>query len=140
MQLLEMVFSDSSGVIPDMELSENDAIFVAESRIIRDLAAKGSCIIIGRCADFVLHDRPNCFRVFVRADMQQARNRVEGEYGIPMGKAEAEIEKIDKERAAYYWRYTGKRWADVENYDLVLNSTKTGIDKAVKMIKDAIQQ
>lgn len=68
-QLLEMVFSDSSGVIPDMELSENDAIFVAESRIIRDLAAKGSCIIIGRCADFVLHDRPNCFRVFVRADM-----------------------------------------------------------------------
>lgn len=57
-----------------------------------------------------------------------------------MGKAEAEIEKIDKERAAYYWRYTGKRWDDVENYDLVLNSTKTGIDKVVKMIKDAIQQ
>lgn len=140
MQLLEMAFSDSGGVIPDMKLSEDDAIFVTESRIIRDLAAKGSCIIIGRCADFVLRDRPNCFRVFVRADMAQAKNRVVEEYSISMDNAEAEIERVDKERAAHYWRYTGKRWADAENYDLVLNSSKMGIDRAVSMIKDAAQQ
>lgn len=137
MQLLEMVFADSGGVLPDMELSEDDAIFVTESRIIRDLAAKGSCIIIGRCADFVLRDRPNCFRVFVRSDVEQAKNRVVEEYRAPSEKAVAEIEKVDKERAAHYWRYTGKRWADSENYDLVLNSSKTGITKAVKMIREA---
>lgn len=140
MQLLEMVFADGGGVLPDMELSEDDAIFVTESRIIRDLAAKGSCVIIGRCADFVLRDRPNCFRVFVRADMQQARNRVVEEYSIPIENAETEIEKVDKERATHYWRYTGKKWSDAENYDLVLNSSKTGINKAVKMIKDAALQ
>ncbi|MUT97798.1 MAG: cytidylate kinase-like family protein [Bacteroides uniformis] len=64
--------------------------------------------MIGRCADFVLRDRPNCFRVFVRADMQQARNRVVEEYSIPIENAETEIEKVDKERATHYWRYTGK--------------------------------
>lgn len=137
MQLLEMVFSDSGGVLPDMKLSEDDAIFVTESRIIRELAAKGSCIIIGRCADFILRDRSNCFRVFVRSDAQQSKNRVIEEYQIPSENAAAEIEKVDKERATHYWRYTGKRWADSENYDLVLNSSKTGITKAVKMIREA---
>lgn len=140
MQLLEMVFSDSGGVIPDMKLSEDDAIFVNESRIIRELATKGSCIIIGRCADFVLRDRPDCFRVFVRADMEQARNRVVEEYGITPQNAEAEIERINKERSTHYWKYTRKRWNDAENYDLVLNSSKMGINKAVAMIRDAVRQ
>lgn len=140
MQLLEMVFSDSGGVIPDMKLSEDDAIFVNESRIIRELATKGSCVIIGRCADFVLRDRPDCFRVFIRADMEQARNRVVEEYGITPQNAEAEIERINKERSTHYWKYTRKRWNDAENYDLVLNSSKMGIDKAAAMIRDVIRQ
>ena len=140
MQLLEMVFSDSGGVLPDMELSEDDAIFVTESRIIRNLAAKGSCIIIGRCADFVLRDRPNCFRVFVRADIEPAQSRVVEEYNIAVENAEAEIERVNKERATHYWRYTGKRWDDTENYDLVLNSSRTGIERAVNIIKNATQR
>ncbi len=139
-QLLEMVFSDSGGVLPDMELSEDDAIFVTESRIIRNLAAKGSCIIIGRCADFVLRDRPNCFRVFVRADIEQARNRVVEEYDIAVENAGVEIERVNKERATHYWRYTGKRWDYAENYDLVLNSSRTGIERAVNIIKNATQR
>lgn len=137
-QLLEMVFSDSGGVIPDMELSEDDAIFVTESRIIRDLAAKGSCIIIGRCADFVLRDRPNCFRVFIQADMEQAKNRVVEEYGIVATDAENAIERVNKERSAHYWRYTGKKWADAKNYDLVLNSSTIGIDNVVSMLREAV--
>lgn len=139
MQLLEMVFAEGGGVIPEMELSADDAIFVTESRIIRDLVAKGSCIIIGRCADFVLRDRTGCFRVFVRAEMEQARKRVVEEYGISSENATVEIERIDKERSNHYWRYTGKRWTDAENYDLVLNSSKMGIDKAVEMIRNAVQ-
>lgn len=140
MQLLEMVFAESGGVRPDMKLSEDDAIFVTESRIIHDLAAKGSCIIIGRCADFVLRSRAECFRVFVRADMEQARKRVVEEYGIVPENAEAEIEKVNKERSNHYWRYTGRKWADAENYDLVLNSSKTGIEKAVGIIRDAVRK
>ena len=140
MQLLEMVFVEGGGVIPEMELSADDAIFVTESRIIRDLAAKGSCIIIGRCADFVLRDHAGCFRVFVRAEMEQARKRVVEEYGISSENATVEIERIDKERSNHYWRYTGKRWTDAENYDLVLNSSKMGIDKTVEMIRNAVQR
>lgn len=140
MQLLEMIFSDSGGVMPDMELSEDDAIFVTESRIIRDLAAKGPCIIIGRCADFVLHNRHNCFRVFVQADIEQAKNRVVEEYGISPANAEKEIERVDKERSAHYWRYTGKNWADAKNYDLVLNSSTIGIPNAARVIRDAVRQ
>ena len=138
MQLLEMIFSDAGGVLPDMELSEDDAIFVTESKIIRGLATKGACIIIGRCADYVLHDRPDCFRVFVKTDIQHARDRVIEKYGIAPEKADYEIEKVNKERAAYYWRYTGKKWSDAGNYDLVLNSSVTGIENAAKMIKDAV--
>lgn len=124
MQLLEMVFAEGGGVLPDMELSEVDAIFVTESRIIRDLAAKGSCIIIGRCADFVLRNCTECFRVFVWADMEQARKRVVEEYGIVSENAEDKIEKINKERSNHYWRYTGRKWADADNYDLVLKVLK----------------
>lgn len=140
MQLLETVVAEGGGVLPDMELSEDDAIFVTESRIIRDAAAKGSCVIIGRCADFVLRNRTECFRVFVRADIEQARKRVVEKYGITPDNAEAEIEKINRERSNHYWRYTGRKWADVDNYDLVLNSSKTGIDKAVGMIRDAVRR
>lgn len=140
MQLLEMVFAESGGVQPDMKLSEDDAIFVTESRIIRDLAAKGSCIIIGRCADFILRNRAESFRVFVRADMEQARKRVVAEYGIAPENAETEIEKVNRERSNHYWRYTGRKWADAENYDLVLNSSRTGIEKAVGMIRDAVRK
>lgn len=140
MQLLEMVFAEGGGVMPEMELSDNDAIFVTESRIIRNLAAKSSCIIIGRCADFILRDHPGCFRVFVRADMEQAQERVVTEYGIPSENVANEIDRIDKERSSHYWQYTGKRWDDAENYDLVMNSSKVGIDKAVGIIQEAIRK
>lgn len=140
MQLLEMVFAKSGGVLPEMELSDDDAIFVTESRIIRNLAMKSSCIIIGRCADFILRDRPECFRVFVRTDMEQARKRVVTEYGTPSETAAGEIDRINKERSNHYWQYTGKRWDDAENYDLVVNSSKVGIDKAAGMIQEAIRK
>lgn len=140
MQLLEMVFAEGGGVLPEMKLSNDDAIFVTESRIIRNLSSKSSCIIIGRCADFILGDRPECFRIFVRTDMEQARKRVVAEYGTPAEIAASEIDRINKERSNHYWQYTGKRWDDAENYDLVVNSSKVGIDKTVGMILEAIRK
>ena len=100
MQLLEMIFSDAGGVLPDMELSEDDAIFVTESKIIRGLATNGACIIIGRCADYVLHDRPDCFRVFVKTDIQYARDRVIEEDGISPEKQITKSKRLTR-RAPY---------------------------------------
>lgn len=138
MDLLEMIVADSGGIEPEMELSVDDAIFVTESRIIRNLSTRGACVIIGRCADFLLKDVPGCFRVFVRSDSKFATQRVTEQYGIPNPKAAETISHINRERANHYWRYTGMRWGDAENYDLVVNSSKTGIDKAAEIIRSAI--
>lgn len=138
MELLKMIFSDSSGVLPEMELSDDDAIFVTESRIIRKLATEGPCVIIGRLADFLLKRNPHCFRVFVCSDIESAISRVTREYGIPDQKAEEEIHRINKERANHYWRYTGQRWGDTRNYDLVVNTSRIGIDKTIEIIRSVI--
>ena len=121
-----------------MELSDDDAIFVTESRIIRKLATEGPCVIIGRLADFLLKRNPHCFRVFVCSDIESAISRVTREYGIPDQKAEEEIHRINKERANHYWRYTGQRWGDTRNYDLVVNTSRIGIDKTIEIIRSVI--
>lgn len=138
MELLKMIFADSSGMLPEMELSDDDAIFVTESRIIRRLAAQGPCVIIGRLADFLLKQNPHCFRVFVYSDIESAINRISRKYNLPAPKAEEEINRINKKRANHYWRYTGQRWGDTDNYDLVVNVSRIGIDKTVEIIRSAI--
>lgn len=136
--VLEMIFADGSGILPEMELSEEDAIFVTESRIIRNMAKKGPCVVIGRCADFLFKDNPNCFRVFIRSDKESAHRRVINQYHISEDKADDEINRVNQERANHYWRYTRKHWGNTDNYDLVVNSSKIGIDGAVNIIKEAI--
>ena len=138
MELLKMIFADSSGILPEMELSDDDAIFVTESRIIRKLSQQGPCVIIGRLADFLLKHNPRCFRVFVCSDIETAISRVTREYGIPAQKAEEEILRVNKERANHYWKYTGQRWGDTGNYDLAVNSSRIGIDKTIEIIRSAI--
>lgn len=138
MDLLEMIFAEGSGILPEMKLSEDDSIFVTESRIIRNLAQRGACVVIGRCADFLFKDNPNCFRVFIRSDKESAYKRVVDQYHISEQQADGEISRINQERANHYWRYTRKRWGDTDNYDLVLNSSKVHIDDAVDIIRSAI--
>ena len=138
MELLKMIFADSSGFLPEMELSDDDAIFVTESRIIRKLSSQGPCVIIGRLADFLLKQNPHCFRVFICSDIDFAIGRVTSEYNIPEQKAEEEILRVNKERANHYWRYTGQRWGDSGNYDLVVNVSRIGIPKTIEIIRSAV--
>lgn len=138
-QLIEMIFADGTGISPEMALSEEDAIFVTESRLIRGKAAASPCIIIGRCADFILRDNPNCVKVFIRSDADDAVSRAVKEYDIPAEKAKDVIMSINKERATHYWQYTGNKWADSDNYDMVINSSKTGIEGAVSIIKTLVE-
>lgn len=138
LELLQMIFADGSGVRPEMELSDDDAIFVTESRIVRQLPAQGPCVIIGRLADYLLKDNPHCFRVFIRSDMQTAVDRATREYGIPARQAEEEVRRVNRERAAHYWRYTGQRWGDADNYDLMVNTSQIGIEKTAEIIRSAI--
>ena len=119
--------------------SLKDEIFYTQKNIIRDFAAKGSCIIVGRCADYALEENPNVLSIFIKADMQDRIRRIAKLYDLSDAKAKDKITKIDKQRASYYNYYTSKRWGEVDSYDLCLNSSVFGIDGTVDMIKQAIE-
>lgn len=110
-------------------------LFNYQAKIIRELAETESCIIIGRCADYVLKDYDNVLSVFVHAPMDFRMMRAANVHSMPPKELERYINKIDKRRAAYYKYYTGREWTDGRNYDLCLNSSKLGIEKCVDEIK-----
>ena len=96
--------------------------------MIRNLVKKGPCVIVGRCADFVLKGRKNVIKVFIYADLDERKQRIEHVYKEAKGKALDKIEKTDKQRASYYEHYTGKKFGEMTNYDMCLNSSIIGID------------
>lgn len=113
----------------------NDQAFFAQSEVIRELAAAGSCIIVGRCSDYILADNPNCIKVFIHAPRSERLLRCREVYGFPEEGLEARILKADKGRSNYYNYYTGNVWGAMRRYDLTVNSALTGIDGAVSLIE-----
>lgn len=132
-KLWELVFTDKS--IPEsMNPSHDDAIFVAQSRTIRDVAAQGSCVIIGRMANWVLRDRKNCLKVFVTSDMPSAIDAIVKKDHLNPEEARHKIERVNRGRANHYLQYSGRHWTDARNYDLVVNVSAIGIDRSVELI------
>ena len=115
-------------------LSLDDRIFLAQSDIIRKVAEEGACVIVGRCADYVLRERENVFNIFVRASMEFRLERVVKLYGVESKKAADVILKNDKRRGNYYNYHVGEKWNNLNNYDLVVSSDVMGIDNVVKCI------
>ena len=116
-----------------------DNLFNYQAKVIRELAEEESCIIIGRCADYVLKDDPNVLRLFFFAPKEDCIVRVMEHDGITGRDAENKIEKIDKHRADYYKYYTGKDWYDARNYDFCLDTTSMGYEKLVEVVKNFIE-
>jgi len=123
------------------DLPLNDQVFIMQSRIIRELAAQGPCVILGRCGDYVLREQPNVVRVFVYAPedfrVRYAMNSPDFRDKTEKDIREA-IAKTDKRRAAYYNYYTQNRWGDAHSYDLALNA-ELGRDACVDIILRAVQ-
>ena len=117
--------------------SIQDKTFLHQSGIIREIAEKGSCVIVGRCADYVLKNNPSLLRVFIYADPESRKYRIEHVYHESPGTEEEQLLKTDKKRAAYYQHYTGRKFGDAQNYDICLNSGMLGIEECVKLIQDA---
>ncbi len=115
-------------------LNKSDELFIKESNLIKEVADKESCVIIGRCADFILKDRKNVLKVFISSDMDDKIQRATEYYNIDSKDAEKEINKINKLRANHYKYYTGKNWQDSSNYDLCINSNLFGVEKTADMI------
>ena len=117
-----------------MAVPINDALFIAQSEIIRELSESENCVIVGRCADYILDDHSKKVKVFVQGDMPDKIHRIMERAGIKESEAKDRIAKKDKKRAAYYNYYTGNKWGKPENYNLVVSTSKIGIDGAAKVI------
>ncbi|MDE5898701.1 MAG: cytidylate kinase-like family protein [Treponemataceae bacterium] len=117
-----------------------DQIYIAQTKVINELADKGSCVIVGRCADYILKERKNLLRVFIYSDMEHRIERAVQLYGMLQQTAQKEIQKSDKERARHYTIFTDKTWGERAKYDLLLNSGSIGVEKCADLICDMAAQ
>ena len=130
---LKSVYAQNKNTV-EQSMAPDDVLFVAESKIVQEAAAKEDCVIVGRCADFVLDGQPGLIRVFCCAGLDDARQRCVQEYGLPADKAESEIKRVNRKRMAHYEYYTGRKWGDPHHYDLVVNTSHVSIEEACRMI------
>lgn len=120
-------------------LSNDDNLFIAESNAIKEIASKGSCIIVGRCADYILKNNDNVFSVFLYNTDESKVNRAVKYYGLNEKNALKEIQKINKSRENHYKYYTNKNWKDMSNYSLAINVDTFGVEKTADIIKESIK-
>lgn len=109
-------------------------LYAVQSAIIKKLAQKGSCVIVGRCADYVLKDYPGCINVFICASKEDRKNRVMDKYHLSERKAAEKMKKIDRERKYYYETYSGKEWASIQSHQILMNSSLLGKEKIVEYL------
>lgn len=118
-------------------LSNADKIWIGQKKVIRELAEKGACVIVGRCADYVLRERTDCMNVFVYADKKYRAERIVTQYGEREVEPEKRLEDKDKKRRLNYKYFTDQEWGKRQNYHLCIDSGFTGIEKAVELIVSA---
>lgn len=121
--------------IDSVGLPLNEKIFLVQSQVIKEVAKEGPCVIVGRSANYVLQDNPNCINIFLQADLPDRVARAVNTYHHDPQGAEAMVIKTDKRRANYYNYFTGGKWGKAENYDLILNTSRMDLDKIVEVIK-----
>jgi len=112
----------------------NESLFKIQSDIMRNLAEEGSCIFVGRCADYVMKDERNCLNIFIGADTEDRIRRIAESHKVTEDKAKEMIEKTDKGRSGYYKYFSGKSWGTAESYHLCVNSSLLGIDETALLI------
>ena len=113
----------------------NDKLFLLQSEVIKEYAQKGSCVIIGRCADYVLRDESNVLRLFIYGDLDHRQERIKERHPeVKPSQIIDVINKTDKRRASYYNFYTGNKWGRYDNYDMAINSSTLGIEGTARLI------
>lgn len=134
--LLSYAFAGAGSRQPMNGLSTDDFLWVIQCKVILDLAEKGPCVIVGRCADYILRECEDCLNVFIHANIPFRADRIVRLYGESEVKPEKRLEEKDKRRKAYYKHYTGRDWGMFTNYDLSLNTSVVGIERAAQIIVD----
>ena len=123
---------------PMPEMSFNDKLFIMQSNIIQAAAQKGQCVIVGRCADYVLRDKFRCANIFIHTSLENRIKQIQERYSLDEKTAKEQITKIDKQRANYYNYYSDKKWGHIDGYHLVIDSC-IGVDHCVDIIQKFIE-
>ena len=135
--LFSYAFSGANGHINHQTMSgmtAEDFLWAMQCKVILELAEQGPCVIVGRCADYILREREDCLHVFVHANIPYRADRVVRLYGATDKDPEKRLEEKDKQRKAYYKHYTGQDWGMYTNYDLSLNTAVVGVERAAQLI------
>lgn len=130
----------TEGSIAGVNYLSNDSLFKIQSDVIRDLAAQGSCVFVGRCSDYILREDPACVNVFICAPKKFRANRIAEMYNCNLDKAEDMIERTDKKRAEFYNYYSYKTWGRASTYHLCIDSSVFGIEGTCDFIKEFIDR
>ena len=126
---LSTILSDRSN-----GLTNQDRLWSIQSRVITELAEQGPCVIVGRCADYVLREKADCLTVFIHASLEKRAERIVKEYGETDESPEDRVKDKDKRRESYYGFYTDMKFGDARHYDLCLDSGELGLDKCVDIV------
>lgn len=133
-------YSYASRISSAGTVSMSDRLFLVQNDVLKKIAAEGSCVIVGRCAGYVLNEDFNCLRAFFHANMEDKID-----YVIKIGaapdakKAKEVVARIDKKRANYFNYYTSEKWGSKESNDIILNSSEIGIDGCVEILEKMVQ-
>lgn len=133
------LYSFGNGFSSMGDLPVNDQLYILQHKIIRQLSNEKPCLFVGRCADHVLKDNPNCVNIFLYADLESRVKRTIERSDVDPERAEQAVNKADKVRANYYSFYSGKKWGHPENYDLCLNTTDLTTEQCVEIIINYIK-
>lgn len=133
--LYQMILQDYEAPL-DKSLSYDDALFVTQSKVIRRIASEKPCVIVGRCANYILKDRPNTLNIFLFADMAHKVERAIVTYGLTAEQAPDKIAGIDKSRKEHYFHYTGQEWGDSRNYNATFDTGMIPIDQVAEIVED----
>lgn len=115
-------------------LTSQDQLWLIQRKVILELAEKGPCVIVGRCADYILREEADCLTAFIHASMEKRAERIVQVYGEREETPEKRLRDKDKRRAAYYQFYTDMAWGDARHYDVALDSGALGIEKCVSTL------
>lgn len=118
-------------------ISMLDKLYIEQTKIIEEIAQEGNCVIVGRCADYILREYEDCLHVFIHADMKSRTKRIVERFGEQERPAEKRLNEKDQRRKVYYKNYTGRTWGQAQNYDLCLNSGVLGSERCVELIAAA---
>lgn len=135
-----MGFPFFGAVSPYNDFLSNDTLFKIQSDVIRKLAAETSCVLVGRCADYILRDNVRCVNIFVHTSLENRIARIMASHNLSVENARALIEKTDKSRANFYNYYSNKEWGVASTYHLTIDSYSLGIEETIHFIKTFVEK